>query len=132
MQNTKILAALMFGIIGYWAFSFTPDGEATHILISETAASRSDGQNLAVVFKIENQGAPDRLLAVTSSAGKAVLLGVGADGLSVPAGDTFLTQDGAHIQVTSDAVLEDDARVPIKLQFEEAGTVSALIRYATP
>lgn len=129
MPTTKILTALMLGLIGFWALTLVSEGEATHILISDTVAQPTHSGGLVATFRIENRGAPDRLTAVTSAAGEASLRGAGPRGLTVPAGVSMLSAEAGHIRLDAAGDLADGDTVPLQMQFETAGTVSAIIRY---
>lgn len=119
MQNVKIISALMFGLIGFWAFSLVSDGEATHILINQTAAIPTD-DGYVLSFTLENQGAADRLTGATSTEGEVTL----SSAIDIPAGITLFTEEDAWLRVTTDT----EADIDVRLQFEQAGTVSAIIR----
>lgn len=128
MPTTKILTALMFGLIGFWALTLVSEGEATHILISDTAAHPTYSGSLVATFRIENRGAPDRLTGVTSSAGTASLRGAGPQGFTVPTGVSTLTAAAGHIRIDPSDTVADGAAIPVQLQFATAGTVSAVLR----
>lgn len=130
MPTTKILTALMFGLIGFWALTLISEGEATHILISDTAAHPTYSGSLIATFRIDNRGAPDRLTGVTSRLGTAHLRGAGPHGLAIPAGSGTLSAAAGHIRIDTTVPLAEGASVPVQLQFEQAGTVSAVLRYS--
>lgn len=131
MQTTKIITALLFGLVGFWALTLVSDGEATHILITDTAAHTTYSGGLVVTFAIENRGAPDRIIGASSSAGDVSLQGIGAgDSLPVPAGSSALTLEAGHIRFEQSREYAPDETVPLQLAFEAAGTVSLLVRYA--
>ena len=121
MQNVKILSALMFGLIGFWAFSLISEGEATHLLISQTAAI-PEGNGYVLTFTLDNQGALDRLTGATSPDGTVTL----ASELSIPAGVTSFTRSDQWLTIAS----EVQSDIGLQLQFEQAGTISAVIRMA--
>ncbi|MCV3271444.1 hypothetical protein [Roseobacter sinensis] len=129
MPTTRILTALMLGLIGFWALTLVSEGEANHILISDTAARTTHSGGLVVTFQIENRGAPDRLSAVASTAGEASLRGAGARGLTVPSGVSWLTAEAGHIRLETAGSLMAGDTVPLRMEFETAGQVSAIIRY---
>lgn len=124
MQNVKILSALMFGLVGFWAFSLVSEGEATHILISQTAAIPDGNGGYVLTFTLDNQGAPDRLIAASSPDADATL----ANELAIPSGTTEFTREAAWLTVASQNQGPRD--IGIQLEFEQSGTVSAVIRAA--
>ncbi|WP_227272083.1 copper chaperone PCu(A)C [Roseobacter weihaiensis] len=129
MQNTKIITALLFGLVGFWALTLVPNGEATHLFITDTAAHSTYSDGLVVTFAIENRGAPDRIIGASSSAGEVSLQGVGtAEGLPVPAGSSALTLEAGHIRFDGSQVYTAGQAVPLQLILETAGPVSLLVR----
>lgn len=123
MQNVKILSALMFGLVGFWAFSLVSEGEATHILINQTAAY-PEGDGYVLTFTLENQGAADRLTGATSPDGAITL----TSPLDIPSGTTRFTREDAWLSLSTDATIASD--IGLQLQLEQSGTVSAVIRAA--
>lgn len=98
-------------------------------------------------FSLTNSGtAPDRLLAATSPlaekveiqaikvAGAGITMGPLPDGLFVPADSTLtLKPRGYHLLLTGLAApLAVAARVPITLQFEDAGQIDFDLAVAEP
>ncbi len=86
----------------------------------------------ALVVSIDNPGAADRLVEVSTS-GEGQLMVVGAlfsEGLAIPAGaKPSLSVDGAHGMLMALGGETGEGRlVPISLTFEKAGTVSTRAR----
>ena len=125
MQNVKILSALMFGLVGFWAFSLVSDGEATHILINQTAAYPETDGTYALTFTLENKGDADRLTGATSPDGAVTL----ASDIAIPSGVTLFTRDDAWLTLRTES---STSELGLQLQLEASGTVSAVIRVANP
>ena len=125
MQNVKILSALMFGLVGFWAFSLVSEGEATHILINQTAAYPEADGTYILTFTLENKGDADRLTDATSPDGEITL----ASEVTIPNGVTLFTRDDAWLTLRTESTASE---LGLQLQFETSGTVSAVIRVATP
>ncbi|MCH2095665.1 MAG: copper chaperone PCu(A)C [Rhodobacteraceae bacterium] len=105
---------------------------ARHILITEVTASPMGNDAIVAVLKIENQGAPDRLLGV-SSADTSVQFQNAARGLPIPTGRSALAHDAAHILITPPGgPLAEGDLIPLALQFETAGDVRVKARFARP
>ncbi len=104
-------------------------------LIIENAHARPiEGQTLvALMFNINNAGAPDRLLSVESSEGKTKIYNPASEGgLPVPTGTAALALDAAHVTLMPDQPIADGQLVPLALTFENAGRVTAKARLSDP
>ncbi|MGI9506315.1 MAG: hypothetical protein ACR2RE_25010 [Geminicoccaceae bacterium] len=125
--GVAILAALVW-------IGVRPAQDNAHILISEAVAAPLAEGGAAAFMAIENQGRPDRLIAVESPHVEASLYSPedGA-GPPVPVGKSTLAADSAHIRLAaSDAAFEDGALIPLTLTFAEAGPVTAKVRLSDP
>ena len=116
MKAAFTLAALAtVGVALWWA---DVPGDAGALLIENAVAKPLDSGAVAFLT-IQNQGNPDRLLAVTSPTSQASLYKpYDQSGLPVPVGTSSLALDSAHIRLTSPAPLEDGVLIPLTLIFE--------------
>ena len=125
-----VCLAVLGGVFWY----VTAPRPADHLLISD-AVARPVGEGAAVsLMSIANTGAPDRLIAVSSSQADAMLVAPeGAEGVPVPTGKSALALDGAHIMLrNAGEVLGEGALIALTLQFEKAGDVAVKARLAEP
>ncbi len=132
MQTTKIITALIFGVFGFWVFSLVGEGEARHILISDTAARHMPNGLMTITFAIENTGAPDRIDGATSSYGD-IQVSLGHDNIVVPSGTSSLSLEAAHLVLAPNGpTLETGTLLPLTLTFNQAGTVTVRARVSDP
>ncbi|WP_159978447.1 copper chaperone PCu(A)C [Roseobacter cerasinus] len=129
MKAAFLLVAVAATGAALW-FSGVFSPAARHLLITESTASPM-GNGAAAVLTIDNQGAPDQLVAVSSPTATVMLHGAEA-GLPIQTGTSSLATDAAHIMIRSDTPFEDGALIPVTLTFANAGDTSVNIRYATP
>ena len=85
-------------------------------------------------MKIENLGAPDRLVDIQSPVAEASLYSPEhAKGPPVPTGTSALAPDGAHIRLAlTDETLVDGALIPLTMTFAEAGAITAKATLVDP
>ncbi|MEM7271235.1 MAG: copper chaperone PCu(A)C, partial [Pseudomonadota bacterium] len=118
------------------AVAFTQrGGEANHILLTDVAAAPLPDGDLGVFLKVENRGAPDRLIGVSSPEASAELYSPeAASGPPLPAGQgPALAADGAHVRLSGlSGAVEDGRLVPLTLTFETAGEVTTKARVSKP
>lgn len=132
MQTTKILTALIFGLMGFWAFTQLGNSQARHILITNTAAYVMDNGTVALTFSVENTGEPDRFVSAEISNRRADFWTPDAQPfITVPAGKSSLSLESAHIV----APLTGDAPKPgtllnLSMVLENGQTVTAFIKVA--
>ena len=110
-------------------------GGADHILLTDVSAAPLPDGDLGVFLSVENRGAPDRLISVSSPEADAALYSPeAAAGPPMPSGQgPALAADGAHIRLSAlkgDAV--DGRLIPLTLTFEQAGEVTTKARIADP
>lgn len=103
------------------------------ILLTEATAAPTGPGTAAVFLRIENRGAPDRLVSVSSVSGAASLYAPeSSDGVPSPTGPgAQLAADGAHIRIAG-ADLSHGQLIPLTLTFAEAGRVTAKARLIDP
>lgn len=132
MKAAFVLAALvaLCGVI--WLAGF--GGAASKLLIENAVAQPVDDTHLGAFLSIDNQGAPDRLMAVTSPVAEVTLYSpASADGLPVPTGHSSLALDAAHISIRQPATpFAHGALVPLVLTFAKAGDVTVKARMSDP
>lgn len=110
-------------------------GEADHILLTDVSAAPLPDGDLGVFMKVENRGAPDRLISVFSGVAEATLYSPEADaGPPMPSGQgPALAADGAHIRLSNLSGAADDGRlIPLTLTFETAGKINIKARVSAP
>ncbi|MFK7875473.1 MAG: hypothetical protein AB8B71_06800 [Paracoccaceae bacterium] len=134
MGNTKIIAAMLFGVIGYWIMTLAAQQDGRHILISDTAAYQMPNGLVAAVFSIENTGQPDRIIRATLDRKAATINAPrGTASIIIPAGKSHLSLEAAHLLLTDAEISYDiGTLLPVELAFEKAGTVRARIKVADP
>lgn len=134
MKATKTIMALAVIVAAASAF-MQRGGTADHILLTEVSAAPLPDGDLGVFLKVENRGAPDRLISVTSSEVDATIYSPEADaGPPMPSGQgPSLAADGAHIRLSGLTGAKDDGRlIPLTLTFEKAGKVTTKARISDP
>ena len=119
--------------IALW-MTLKPGQSTDHLLVTQVVASPLEEGGAAAFLRIENRGDPDRLIGVESPVAEAKLYSPQhPDGPPVPAGNSALAADGAHIRLGAPTKpLADGALIPVKLTFAEAGTVQVKARLADP
>ena len=104
---------------------------ARHLMISDVTANPM-GAGAAATMTIANEGAPARLIDVSSTLSEARFHNADR-GLPIPAGRSSLAVDAAHIMIApADAPFENGALLPLTLRFEQAGNVSVKARFMVP
>lgn len=105
-----------------------------HLLITEAVAKPLESGGAVAVLKIENRGAPDWLLSVSSAAAEIELYQpMTTDGIPIQSGKSALALDGAHIRIaTQDEEFPDGSLIPLTLRFARAGEVSLRARLSDP
>lgn len=134
MKATKAIMALAV-IVAAASVFLQRGGEADHILLTEVSAAPLPDGDLGVFLKVENRGAPDRLISVTSPEADATIYSPEADaGPPMPSGQgPALAADGAHIRLSGLTGARDDGRlIPLTLVFETAGEVTTKARISDP
>ena len=130
MKAGILVVALALLGAGLWFAGFlTP--AASHIQITHALLQPGMGGQVNAVLTIENQGAPDELIAVASPDGDVALRNAEI-GLPIITGVSSLAMDAAHIRVTPAEPLEDGALFPLALTFAQAGEVQIRALYASP
>lgn len=132
MKSAFILCALLIGLAGgYWLM---PQGRpAQDLLISQATARPLGDAQAAGVLTIENRGAPDRLLAVTSPVAEAALYSpADPEGVPVPTGTAALALDAAHITLAALGGAAHRSLIPVTLTFARAGPVTARLLLSDP
>ncbi|HEU5483113.1 MAG TPA: copper chaperone PCu(A)C [Sphingomicrobium sp.] len=137
MKTSAAIAALLL------ASCNAPDRPPAITVESAWARATMPGQSAtAVYFRINNRGAEDRLVGVSSTAGQASIHSSAMDGgvmrmravqkIEVPAASTVtFAPGGMHVMLTGLAApLAPGARLPLTLTFERSGPkqVSAAVR----
>lgn len=109
-------------------------GAASRLLIENAVAQPMDDASLGAFLSIDNAGAPDRLLAVSSPVADAALYNpTNADGLPVPTGHSALALDAAHIRISQpETPFAHGSLVPLVLRFANAGDVAVKARMSDP
>lgn len=122
------LGGLVVVAVGAW-ITLAPDA-ASNLLIEDAIASPMEDGSIVIFLTVNNQGGPDNLTAVSSSAGSVMLhQAFGTDHLPIQAGQSSLASDAAHIMMTPDAApLEEGALLPVTLTFANAGDVQLKAR----
>ncbi|MEM7545089.1 MAG: copper chaperone PCu(A)C [Pseudomonadota bacterium] len=131
MGNRRLIAtALVLIAAGVGAF-FALQTKPPALRLSDATAAIHvfDGTpSIAISLKIANDGAPDRLLGVTSDEAKLAMLHGEEDltGLPIPAGTgASLAGDGAHVMLMSvSGDLTPGRLFPITLEFQNAGEMA--------
>lgn len=123
-----VVAVAATGAALWFSGVFSPP--AHNLLITQSTASPM-GNGAAAVLTIDNQGAPDQLVAVSSPTATVMLHGADAD-LPIQTGTSSLAMDAAHIMIRAETPFEDGALIPVTLTFANAGDTSVKIRYVTP
>lgn len=134
MKATKTITALAV-IVGAVTLFMQRGGTADYLLLTEVSAVPLSDGDLGVFLKVENRGAPDRLIAVTSPEADATIYSPEADaGPPMPSGQgPALAADGAHIRLSGLTGAQDDGRlIPLTLMFETAGEVTTKARLSDP
>lgn len=133
VKEAMILGGLGLLAAAVW-FLMQPADRSDHLLISEAVAAPLEAGGAAAFLKIDNQGAPDRLIGVDSPIGEAELYTPEhAEGPPVPAGTSMLAADSAHIRLAlEERTIADGALIPLTLTFAEAGPVTAKARLVDP
>ncbi|KMW59150.1 hypothetical protein AIOL_004131 [Candidatus Rhodobacter oscarellae] len=128
MELARLLLALgFFGIAALSFLLFTE--EPSGITVSDVKLEPMGG-GFALLAKIENQGAPDKLLGVGSDAASRVAFSGATGDLAVPdSGTASLAMDGVHGMLMGLQGGTTEGRlVPVTLWFERAGRVAARAR----
>lgn len=133
MKAGVVLALLAASAFAIWMFVTSSPGNRD-MLISEAVAKPLEDGRAALVLSIENQGAPDVLLSVSTADSKAELYQpLTTNGLPIQNGKSSLALDGAHIIVARpETPFADGSLIPITLRFAHAGAVSARARLSDP
>lgn len=133
MKAALILIGIAISAALVW-LGVRPHQDSAHILISEAVAAPLEDGGAAAFMAIDNQGAPDRLIAVESHHAEVSLYSPEDDaGPPVPVGKSTLAADSAHIRLAaSDATFDDGALIPLILTFAEAGPINAKVRLSDP
>jgi len=101
MKAGILAAAIAFLGVALWLGGFlTPP--AGDIRVSHAMIHPGMGGQVNAVLTIENDGAPDELLSVTSPDAEVAIKNADA-GLPIQTGISSLAMDGAHISVVSSA-----------------------------
>ncbi len=110
-----------------------PANPAQHLLISQATARPMEGGTAVAYLAIDNRGAPDRLVSVTSPQANATLYSpASVAGVPVPTGDGSLALDAAHIKLSGLDGVENGALIPVTLRFENAGEVNTRLHLSDP
>ncbi|MEM9522532.1 MAG: copper chaperone PCu(A)C [Pseudomonadota bacterium] len=133
MKAGLLLAGLIGAGVAVWVV-LAGAQTSRHILLTDAVARPLGDGTIAAFVKIENRGAPDRLISASGAAGMDVALYSPKDraGPPVPTGTASLAPDAAHIRIASGTPLKDGSLVPLTLQFEKAGEVSLRVRLSDP
>lgn len=133
MKAAVVLCGLGLLAVFVW-FGAEKDRRNDHLSISEVVAAPMREGSAAAFMKIENLGAPDRLIGVESPVADAALHSPGStDSPPIPVGKSSLAPDSAHIMLTgASEMFADGALIPITLTFAEAGPVKARVRVIDP
>lgn len=124
-----VLGVALVGAAFWVSGVLTPP--ARHLLITNATASPMAG-GAAAVLTIDNQGAPDKLVDVTSTLGNTSFHNADR-GLPIRTGTSSLALDAAHIMIApTEAGFDDGALLPLTLRFETAGEVSVKARFSVP
>ena len=105
------------------------------ILLEDVEATSHGGAMVGVTMTIRNSGLPDRLLSVEATGAKlAMIMSEKTDPLPIPGlSSVSLASDGAHIMIGGlSGELEEGRLIPLLLNFENAGAVSAKARVVAP
>ncbi len=135
----KWIALLAAGVLGFAVSAGAAETKAGALTIETPWARASAGSAAGAFLTIRNEGADDRLLAVTSPAAGDVQLHVTIkegdvmkmrpmDGLDLPAqGQAVLQPGGSHIMLMGlKAPLKEGDSLPLTLHFAKAGTVDVV------
>lgn len=125
--------ALIVGLAVLTAWSvFAPGGRGSDLLISDAVITPLDTGEMALLARITNSGAPDRLIEADIGDVRAQLYDPAQAGrLPVPQGSVALALDGAHVRVPWFAST-DGALIPVELTFESAGKLRLKARLSDP
>ncbi|APE43519.1 hypothetical protein BOO69_08920 [Sulfitobacter alexandrii] len=107
---------------------------SSRLLIGNALGQPMENGQIGAFLSIDNQGAPDRLLSVSSPVADASLYSPAAEGgLPVPTGTSSLALDAAHVRIAlpETAVAHGDL-IPLTLRFETAGDVAVKARVSDP
>ncbi|MEM9441863.1 MAG: copper chaperone PCu(A)C [Pseudomonadota bacterium] len=133
MRAAIILSGLglLAGVV--W-LGVAPEDDTDHLLISEIVAAPLDGGGAAAFLKIENRGAPDRLIGVESRVAEATLYSPEDNiGPPVPVGASALAPDSAHIRLQGPLeTFRDGALIPLTLTFANAGKITTKAKVTDP
>lgn len=132
MKSALILCAVLIALVG--GYFWMPQGApAQNLLISQATARPLGDAQAAAYLTIENRGAPDRLLSVSSPVADAALYSpADPKGVPVPTGTASLALDAAHITLSA---LQDAAHgslIPVTLTFARAGTLTTKLKLSDP
>jgi copper(I)-binding protein len=132
LKAAFVLVALAALSLAGWLAGF--GGAASRLLIENAVAQPMDDGHLGAFLSIDNQGAPDRLLSVSSPVAAATLYSpASAEGLPVPSGHSALALDAAHISIRQpETPFAHGALVPLVLSFANAGDVTVKARMSDP
>lgn len=132
MKAAFVLFGLALLSCAIWLTGFGRSSSA--LLIENALAQPMDDTRLGAFLSIDNQGTPDRLLAVSSPVAAATLYNpASADGLPVPSGHSALALDAAHIDIRQpETPFAHGALVPLVLTFAKAGDVTVKARMSDP
>lgn len=102
--------------------------------MQDVVATPLEDDAFAVLLSLENNGPPDRLMAVSSPWAEAVLYNPAqVDGLPIPTGSASLALDGAHIRLSSvSQPMEDGVLLPLTLTYANAGAMNVKARLSDP
>ncbi|WP_299726540.1 hypothetical protein [uncultured Tateyamaria sp.] len=126
MKAAFLFVAIAAIVCALW-FSGLLTAPAQNLLITQSRAFPM-GDGAAAVLTIDNQGAPDQLVSV-SSPSYAVTLQNAEGGLPIQTGTSSLATDAAHIMINASSAFEDGTLIPITLTFAEAGNTNIKVRY---
>jgi copper(I)-binding protein len=127
------LAAAMI-VLGAVALVALRGGGAPGDMLLSGAVARPLGDGAAAGYvTIDNRGAPDRLLAVSSPVAEAALYSpADAGGVPVPTGTASLALDAAHITLLGLTSAEHGSLIPVTLTFADAGLISTRLLLSDP
>lgn len=118
------LSVLILLAIGGWYVMRPP--AAAHLLISDVRAEDL-GYGTYVTFRVENTGAPDRLIGADTPQAEDVRL-IQPDGFAgapIPSGGSpVLSLDGVYLELVGLTDVQNGQLIPLTLTFEKAGRVT--------
>ena len=130
MKAGILLAALAVLGSALWFGGFL-NPQAGNLRISGAMVYPGIRDEVHAVLTIDNDGAPDELLAVSSPDATVTLQDADA-GLPIRTGTSSLSRDAAHIRVSPTISLEDGTLLPLTLTFASAGEITLKAQYMTP